>query len=534
MRKYIFLIISIVVVLLSATFRLGFINLADFGMDADGQTSNILDCVINSHFPPLITTSHGVPNIALIDIVLFAIISFMHDPRLIILLFNSIPNTLAVILIFLFCNKLFNKKIALLSTALFGFSSWAIFYSKGLWGVNNLQLISLLIFYILSIGIIRKNFWIIASSLAFLPFLPNLHLTSVSLAVSAFFILMFTYDKTKFKYFFYGSILIFCISLFVLFDMLQKKAGLDRNILATGFSLKALYTSMDLIVRNGWFYGFLGLEPEYPFIEKASALFIKIFFLIGCVHLLKKMVSDINKNFLSGYVITGIWFFTFMIFFGITNMTPFAHYFMVVLPALFIITALGFFAIIDTITGKEKIQSLELLVISSIFLTWNPLITSIIIFVFLIFKNFSINNLLKKYFVYILNIFIIFIICFYCFSHFKLFIEIEKTGGVPGRAFLELGSKIRTVKYILSDAKIKYTQTGILPSYSIENDAWFDYIFKYLSIENKFYLSTQRIPGGCNYKIINVLNEGIAQDEIKKYINPKHIGNLLIITENNI
>lgn len=521
MKSRFYISIILLILLISAFFRLGYPDSTLFGGDEDSIACKIFYFVNNHKFPPLLTKSHGVYTIAVFDIFLYALMHYVHDPRFITLIAVGIPSAIAVILCFLFCCRFIGKNTALLATALFGFSGWAIHYARNLWGVDTLQFISLLIFYIIGLGISKKKIWLTILSVLMLPFLPNLHLTAFSLFASVFIILTIYYFRRNIRFFIILTIFTVAI-LIISFPILN----IERKIVENKFSFKALLTSINLIVKGDWYYTYFNILPRYPFTEELCEIFIRVLFIFGIVYLIKRSIYDLRRNYFSGYLIVGIWYFTFVAMFGGTNLTTHGHYFMTVLPSLFIIVSIGFFAIVDYICGRQKIDNWEIMLLSLIFLFWSPLIT-----ILFIFFTGLIRKLPRNIIVGSLYSFMTFLVIFNAFLNIQLFRDIEKIGFAPYRDGAILGYKIDAVKYIVDDAELNYKQTGYKSYYSLEGDEGYNYLFGYLTAQKDSFLFNEKIPEGFHYRVICDINKLKKPEESDNYICHKRIGPVLVITE---
>lgn len=533
MKIYVYSII--LVLILSAVFRLGFPNQSVFGMDEDTICCRILDHIHNHRMPPLIAWRHGVYVINFLEFLFYIIFWFFRDPRVIAIIFNGIPNTAAVLLCFLFCYRFINKRTAMLSSALFGFSGWSILYSKGLWGVNEMQFFSIFVFYIIALNIARPGWMFTALLFLSLLIIPTLHLTSFSIIVSVFLILfIFCRRKLRLKKIFIviGLLVFLSVFAFIFIAGLYRKIKLHGTVFMPAVSLKAVFTSFDIIVRGRWFYGYIGVMPEFPMIDMIFEILLKILFLFGCVYVIKKMCIDLKNNRLSGYVIVGIWYYVFVILFGLTNLTPHLHYFMVVMPALYIICSIGFFSIIDYMMKREKIEQWELFLYTGAFMLWSPWAAVTAVFIAIIIWKYNLfKDILRKISFYSLYVCIVFFLAFQVFTNFRLYAGIEKKGGVSGRAGLDIGSKIEAVRYIVDDAQKTYGETGKKSFYSIENDAWYGYLFKYMTSNNENFISEDIDEGVYNYKIINDLEGTWPIEKTENYIWHKRFGCILVIKE---
>lgn len=524
--KY-YILTLILILLLSAVFRLGFPNETVFLGDECSTAANTLALVKNHELPPLGQKDKlGIFTVgAIYTFPWYVTMLFTHDPRVVTLLTIGVPNTIAVLVCFLFCYKFINKRTAVLATALFGFSGWAILYTKNLWGVNLLQFYSILFFFALSWCIYRPRFWLIVVTILLSIFIPSLHPIGFCVFISVFLILFFHCNIHNKKY-----LLLLASFLVIPILIVFGKKGLD--FISAGFSLDAIFTSMRLIVRDRWYYGYLGVAPGYPLIDGFSNLFVRTMFLLGCVYTVKRTFQDYKAKQFSPYIIIGAWYFVFVVAFGFAHRTSFGHYFVVILPVLFIIAAIGFSAMIDYLSGREKVANWELLVLFIIFMFWNPWLTLLIFSIILFLRGRLITKAYKKPVIYILYFSITFILAFQALSTIQLYSSIKKTGGVSGKPGLDLGSKINTVKYIIKDAQARYKQTGLKSYYSVLNDEGYEYLFEYLMDAQKTdCVAEEKTQKGFCYEIIKDVHRVVNVNKEENYLFHKRIGSKLIIVK---
>jgi hypothetical protein len=535
MKKYSYIVSVVLVFLFSAVFRLAFSNINGFGMDEDSTLCPIFDSVANHRFPSLITKAHGISAINTVNLSLYFLMFFFHDPRLIGLFFNGIPNLLAVVLCFIFCCRFFDKRTALVASALFGFSKWSVFYSMNLWGCNDIQFFSIFVFYILGICLIDPKTWKLILLLCILPFLPGLHLTSLSIILTVPLILFLYRCRYYFRYLwiFLGVFVFLLILNFISKEDFCRKLGLDRNILMYGFNFKAIYSSLDIIAGEWFFYGFIGIYPQYPAIETLCEMFLKILFFFGCANIAKTIIHNLKNRQITGKVIIGIWYFVFVLFFGLTNLPCHLHYFLVVMPALFIIVSVGLFSVSDYLLGKEKMHFLEAFFLFFVSMLWNPCITMAGIFIVLIIvKSRAEISFIKVIMVRAMHVLMVLVLFFLMLSQFQLFFKIQQAGCVPGRGGMDIGSKMDAVKSIIDDARLRYKETGAKSYYSILGDEAYSYLFKYRLLgENEKYLSTDSKECVYHYRIIRTLVDTGMPVEGASYIWHKRFGPLLVIAE---
>lgn len=524
--KYIYIVAVIFILLLSAVFRLGFVNTCRWGGDEDTIACETLNFINNHRVPNLLSETHGIRTISVSGVWFYLVMLFARDPRIITAITIGIPNTIAIILCYFFCSRFIDRRTAILSTALFGFSNWAIIYSKNLWGVNLLQLISLLTFYILTAGIYKSRLSIIFLSVLFIPILPGFHLTGFSVFISILLILaIYFFYKIKSKYLLISVAIAALISMILFINFIGGRRVLDYILFCPNG--KAILTTIDLLVRR-WFYIYIWAYPRYPRIEVFNEGFIRIIFIFGCVYIIKKIIEDIKLRRVSTYSIIGIWYFVFIFAFAFADLVTHAHYFMVVLPCLFIIASIGFFSIIDYFSGKNRMGHSEFLLLFLIFAVWSPWIS-----IMLMLTLFFVKKIMRGTTAKLLYFLITFILFFQAFSNIQLFIDMEKRGRARGVAYMDLGAKMNVAKFLIEDAQLRFKGTGLRSYYSTIDDGGYgyNYILTYLDPKSSDFISMNKIDKGYLYTIIGDVDNFKDHDILKNSLYYKKIGPKLVIVE---
>lgn len=515
--------IIILILLLGAIFRLGFYDEIVFKEDESISSLYFYNLVKNNQFPPLFTKGKsGLYLLRILDAVpWYVIVLFIKDPRIITILYIGVPNALAVLLCFLFCYRFINKRTALVATGLFSFSGWNILHSRNLWALNLLPFYTILLFYLLLYFIYYHKSWAIVSAVSLLLLIYELHPTALSLIISVFLTLLiygYIYNKKYLLSSFLTGVILIIPFLFVI-----KKVNILPNF-TPNFTLKSFIYPLKLITRDDWYYNHLRVDPEFPFFENFSIIFLRAIFIFGCIYIIKRIFHSLRVKEFSTHIVIGAWFFSFVISFGFTTMRYHSHYFVVVFPILSIITAIGFDSLINYILGKEKITNWEILVVFSIFTFWNPFVILLI----MLSRFLKVN---RKLALSSLNACMFFILSYQCLTTLRLYNSIGNEGGVPGIPGLDLGSKINTVKFVIQDAQERYKQTGLASGYSIENDEGYGYIFEYLTKGEMDFLSEKMPSNGFRYRIIADVNKEISVEQNRNYISHRRIGSKLLIVE---
>jgi len=119
-----------------STDELGFYNKTRMMVEGNGLIINGISAEYNEAFGPLMFYLLAIP------------MSFSKN-YLSIVLFMAIINILAVLMCFIFTKRFFNERVALIASALFAVSPWAIFYSRILFNIGPIPLFSIIFFQVL-------------------------------------------------------------------------------------------------------------------------------------------------------------------------------------------------------------------------------------------------------------------------------------------------------------------------------------------------------------------------------------------------
>lgn len=529
-NKIIYIILVTLVLVLSAIFRLGFPDVIEFKSDESAIAHEFFTLAKNNDLR-FIGNTHGIYNIVIYDQLWWLLFKFFKDPRIITILSVGLLNTLGIVLTFLFGLKFFDKKIAFISSSLFGFSSWAILYSRKLWGVNLLQFLSVLAIFLLALSL-QKN----KPKLIFLPtilffFAISLHLSVLLLLFIV--ILTFTiYNFKKYsKYSFLFMVFLILLSLLVLFRSNLSEFIYFVDICINSFSFKGLGATLTLMTRDKIYFEYLGIPSLFPEMDFIIAYFFRALFLLGLIVSIKEGIYRLRLRRFSPYFVMGIFYITYVTAFGFTGLADFYHYFTPLFPVYFIIMAIGFCSIINYFRGKTEIKPWEFLII---FMIWQPIITAVIIILIITLRSFNISKLLwpiiKRGLYYTNYAFFSLVLIFQVYSNFFIFKYLSATGGGGGVYELNLGAKIRAVKYIIEDAQKRYQETGLRSYYTVYAGRGYGFLFEYLMPKEKVIVRDE-IDHGFHYIIAEDIKMSLVLAQSPGFLKKQYIGPVLVIVE---
>lgn len=330
----------------SAFFRLTNLDLIEFKADEAINLFLASRPLFGHFFPPGGTVSSiGILNPPLFNYLLSPLVLVSLDPKIISGLIGLI-NSLAIGFFFLFIRRHYGLLAALTCSLLFAFSPWAILFSRKIWAQNLIVPLVILLFYCL-LKIVKENrqsYWWLLITTGLL--MIQLH----QAAIIFLFLLGFFFFLSKPKLrptrsqIFLGAIVSLLPLLPFLIYVLKNLAGRPEAIIvAKARFASVFYPSIFLrplqITSQGNFHFVLGpdtltFQGRFPLAYQLRKIFYLEYLLLplGLFVFWKK---EPQLRFLI-YAILGLPLAYFLLHFE-----PFIHYFLILLPFLFLFLALG-------------------------------------------------------------------------------------------------------------------------------------------------------------------------------------------------
>lgn len=282
-------------------------------------------------------------------------------------------------LLYKFCSDLFNKRVGLIAAILYAVSPLVIAYSRSSWNPNPLPFFSLLSFYVLYKGIIKKSYKLIFTSGLLLGISMQLHYLATFLAFIMFlyiFLAEILGAKVNFKkitpvlikkYLLVLSGFIVGWSPFLAFEIrhgfLNIKKIFDFIFSGgnTGDNTNFFVNLYEVFFR---LFGRLTVSfppPEQLFKYDSLVLNLWIVFVLvlaisSSAFLLFNIYKHFKKNSgeLNKYLLIGLWFFVGIVLFGFYKKSIYDYYFSFMFPVPFIMLGL----LISFIYENKKINHL--------------------------------------------------------------------------------------------------------------------------------------------------------------------------------
>jgi len=256
--------------------------------------------------------------------------------------FIALINVFSVLLLFFFAKKFFGETAALISSALLAVNPWAIIFSRTIWQQNVLIFFTILFFWFLfnfAFGN-KKNHLIWA--FLFLGIISQLHQLAMAFAALLLACLIIFRKNVTFKNLLIGFLL--CLALYLPFITFEVKNNWYsfENVISYGKLPSELHTAallypFQMVGTGGLDYtfgadyqNFLNTTPNWPILNT----FLIIIFAAGLVFLAWKRQPE--------YLIILIWFFLLPLALIFSKTTVYPHYFIIGIPAAFIVLGVLF------------------------------------------------------------------------------------------------------------------------------------------------------------------------------------------------
>ncbi len=347
-------LIFFVILLFSLIFRITNLDLIEFKTDeAVNLLLSALPTLKHSLASGGTVSSIGILNPPLFNYILTPITFFTLDPKVFSFLIALI-NSFSIAFFYLTIKKYYGQIIAFTSSMLFALSPWAILYSRKIWNQDLLVPFFILMFYSFH-KIIRDKkqiFWLpfTLSSV----FLVQLHQASIFFISIVFIFMLLQKAKINFKYLLIGAIL----------GMVPLIPYLSYEVKFGYPDFKALFSSQQRLNSNrsveyflrplqitsqGNFSFILGKDLEtftrkFPIVNSFKKLFYieYILIVIGAFIFIKRFKTYRALAY-SAILLPLIYF--------ILKIEPFMHYYIIVLPLLFLFIGMAF----ESMLQKNKV-----------------------------------------------------------------------------------------------------------------------------------------------------------------------------------
>ncbi len=185
----------ILIIITAALLRLGWPGLTEFKADEARMFSLALDMAEFKSFPiRSLGSSVGIPNFP-ISVWLFAVPLFIWKHPYSATLFVAALNTVAVYVCYRLTRKYWGQTAALVAALFFAVSPWAVIYSRKIWAQDLLPLFVLAYIGTALAAFVDKRRWALAAHLVALACVVQIHLSGLAFApLTALWLIYFRRD----------------------------------------------------------------------------------------------------------------------------------------------------------------------------------------------------------------------------------------------------------------------------------------------------------------------------------------------------
>lgn len=349
-RKLNFIVI-ISLFLLSAIFRVLFLNLIEFKAD---QAISFLQIFKFFQNPQLIQvgliSSIGAYNFPFFNYLLIFLSVFDRNPQFLSFIIALI-NCFLIIFFYIFIKKYYGFKVAIIASLFIATSPWAILFSRSIWAQDLILLFVIPALFLIHQLIFDKKRHYLFLLFILLTLLSQLHSSGIFFSIATIFILFFLKEKIKLKEIFRGI----CIGLipaipYFIFELTSSPFCRDCQALISYATRQPKNLDFQNFLRpfqllNGSYFQYeLGKDFQSflnfaPFVNILNFIFLFFFviFIGGVILILKK---EKKYKFLIFY------FFSLPLMFFISKTPSYIHYFVSLIPVSALIVSLFFSFII--------------------------------------------------------------------------------------------------------------------------------------------------------------------------------------------
>ncbi len=331
-KKYLFFTL---VVFCAAIFRLTNLNLIEFKCDEAINLFLASRPLFGHPFPPGSTVSSiGILNPPLLNYLIFPFTLVSIDPKA-VSLFIGVLNTLAIGLFFLLVDKYYNRMTALIASILLAFAPWPILLSRKIWAQDFIFPLTIPLLFSLHKIVFEKKEKQWTTFVFFSLLLIQLHQSTIFFLAPLTLFLLLSKVKWSFKYIFVGLILgVVPVIPYLLYFLNDPQAIFVAKERLTNNYYPIIFLRPLQIASQGNFFFVLGEDiitfaKNFPLAFSLRRIFYLeyVFIPLGLLILWKKQ-SRIRFLILATLVLPIVYFFF--------HIEPFVHYFIILIPLLFI------------------------------------------------------------------------------------------------------------------------------------------------------------------------------------------------------
>lgn len=345
-------ILFLTILVASSLFRITNLNLIEFKTDEAMNLFLASRPLFGHPMPPGGTVSSlGILNFPLSNYILFPLTSISLDPKT-ISFFIGFLNALAIGFLFLLLKRYYGSPIAFITTILLAFSPWAILFSRKIWAQN--FIIPLLIPFLLSLHKIlleKKMHYFILLTISSL-FLLQTHQSTIFFLLPIF-VFIISSKQIRSMFVQQSKVLLFYIVIGIFIGILpaipylfyEMTNGYPNYHMFFQTGEKLIDRKLEHFIRpvqvmgQGNFYFLLGEDvirfvADFPLVYSLRRIFYIEYFVLPAGMIIFWKLFPKLRLFVYTTIALSVFYFLFRI-------EPFMHYFIILLPFLFLFVATG-------------------------------------------------------------------------------------------------------------------------------------------------------------------------------------------------
>ena len=277
--------------------------------------------------------------------------------------FISILNVLAILLLYKFIKKFYNKTAAIIASALCAVNPWQILFSRKIWAQDLLVLFTIIVIYFLYNAIYNKNKSHIIYALISLGLLVQIHLSALYFILLVIILIAICWKNIDKKYLSIGFILFLVTFIpYLIFQInnnfIDVKTALSLKNTPSEFHTGAFLTPFTLVTTNG-FESLFG--ENYNKFEN-SAIRIKFLDILSMAMLFLSIAFLLAYNKKNLILILWLIIGTFFLAFSKVDAID-THYFVSFFPLYFIIIGNALALLIKTFPKPAKALIIFLIIL---------------------------------------------------------------------------------------------------------------------------------------------------------------------------
>lgn len=368
------MIFWIIVFLLSAaSFRILCLNLIEFKLDEATTVYQTVQFFLSPHIVSRgLISGIGTYNFPLFNYLVILLAIFSKNPQTISFLIALI-NVTFVPIFYLIIRRYYDQITAVFATFLLAFSPWAVLFSRKIWAQDLILIFMIPILWLLHSIILEKNTKFTLPLFILLTLLTQLHGSGIFFMIATILIFLLLRTRVNIKHALLGVSLGMIPAIpYIFFQISSNPTCVDCLVFlkyqqtVRNFDIYNFIRPLQLL--NGMGYHFIlgnsynGFILSFPIVGYLKYMFVfsTIFSFLGGIYILFR-----NRTFIF------ILLYTFIIplLYFITRTQPYMHYFVILIPIMSILCAMGFIFLYGI--KKTRFWQVSIILLFSFFIIVN-------------------------------------------------------------------------------------------------------------------------------------------------------------------